>query len=327
MGSKHRLLPWIHEVVSDIPFDRALDAFSGSGCVGYLFKAMGKEVISNDFLRFPSVIATATVENATTTISPAVLERLLAPAPHGDFIQRTFRDVFFTRADLGFLDRVSANVARVRNPYVKAVALAALVRSCIKLQPRGVFTVAGSRNRYDDGRRDLHIPLEQHFREQVVVYNGCVFDNGRHNRATNADVFDVEPKHFDLVYLDPPYVPRADDNCYMKRYHFVEGLVSYWRDAEILYDTKVRKLAKPFTPFSYRRTAVGAFAALFARFQHSAVVLSYSSNGYPDLSALLALLREYKDHVEVHSRPHRYHFGTHAAVKRAEVEEYLVIGR
>src|SRR5437667_1861062 len=60
MGSKYRLLPWIHTVLSDLKFDTALDAFSGSGCVGYLMKAMGKAVTTNDFLRFPSTIARAT---------------------------------------------------------------------------------------------------------------------------------------------------------------------------------------------------------------------------------------------------------------------------
>ncbi|MBA2745588.1 MAG: DNA methyltransferase, partial [Flavisolibacter sp.] len=131
----------------------------------------------------------------------------------------------------------------------------------------------------------------------------------------------------DLVYLDPPYVPRSDDNCYVKRYHFLEGLSCYWRGLEIMEETKVKKIAKPFTPFSYRRTAIEAFDRLFHIFRDSIIVLSYSSNGYPDLNELEKLLRTYKRKIEVHERPHRYHFGTHKAVERAEVKEYLLIGR
>ena len=63
MGSKFRLLPWIHEVLSGIEFDTVLDAFSGSGCVAYLLKALGKEVTANDRLNFSTTIATATIEN------------------------------------------------------------------------------------------------------------------------------------------------------------------------------------------------------------------------------------------------------------------------
>jgi adenine-specific DNA-methyltransferase len=328
MGSKHRLLPWLREILADLPFDTALDAFSGSGCVSYLLKTMGKQVVANDFLRFPATIARATVENGSVVLDEATVSRLRGPASrHGHFIEETFRGIFFTPADLRFLDRVWANLRRERNLHARSLALAALIRACVKRQPRGVFTVAGDPERYKDGRRDLRLSIEQHFLEQVEVYSACVFDNGRRNVALQGDVFAVDPRGVDLVYLDPPYVPRADDNCYVKRYHFLEGLACYWEGLPILRDTKVRKIAKPFTPFSYRRTATAAFEGLFERFRKSVLVLSYSSNGFPDLEVLMALMRRHKRRVAVHERAHRYHFGTHDRVRRAEVREYLLVGR
>ena len=59
MGSKYRLLPWIYEVLATIQFETALDAFSGSGCVSYLMKCMGKQVFSNDLMNFSATIARA----------------------------------------------------------------------------------------------------------------------------------------------------------------------------------------------------------------------------------------------------------------------------
>ena len=56
------------------------------------------------------------------------------------------------------------------------------------------------------------------------------------------------------MYFDPPYVPRADDNCYMKRYHFLEGLSCYWKGLRIMENTRVKKIEKPYTPFSYRKS-------------------------------------------------------------------------
>jgi adenine-specific DNA methylase len=50
----------LHEVFSELDFRTALDAFSGSGCVSYLLKSMGKEVHANDFLNFCTVLAQAT---------------------------------------------------------------------------------------------------------------------------------------------------------------------------------------------------------------------------------------------------------------------------
>jgi DNA adenine methylase/adenine-specific DNA-methyltransferase len=139
-------------------------------------------------------------------------------------------------------------------------------------------------------------------------------------------VFSLKPSGIDLVYLDPPYVPRSDDNCYMKRYHFIEGLSCYWKGVRIMEDTRVKKIEKPYTAFSYRKSAIEAFDRLFRLYRDSIIVLSYSSNGYPDRDKLEDLLRRYKPTVTTHQKPHRYHFGTHDKVERAAVNEYLIVG-
>jgi adenine-specific DNA-methyltransferase len=222
---------------------------------------------------------------------------------------------------------VSANIDNLARPQQRALAKAALIRSCLKKQPRGVFTISGDLSHYDDGRRDLRLSMEEHFSEQVAVFNEVVFDNGKQHAVKRADVFKLKPTGVDLVYLDPPYVPRSDDNCYMKRYHFLEGLSCYWRGVRIMQDTKVKKIEKPHTPFGSRKTAVDAFDRLFRLYRHSKIVLSYSSNGYPDREVLEDLLRRYKSRVTAFERPHRYHFGTHRAVERANVREYLIVGQ
>jgi DNA adenine methylase/adenine-specific DNA-methyltransferase len=331
MGSKYRLLPWIYSVLSGLPFESAADAFSGSGCVGYLFKAMGKRVATNDFLNLGKTLAMALVENPGRQLVPSNLTLLLElDQAHNHFIERTFSGIFFTPEDLRFLDQVSGNIDKLADPYEQAIALSALIRSCVKRQPRGVFTIAGDPEHYKDGRRDLKLNLREHFLEQVEVYNVAAFDNQQRNTSHHGDVFDWQlsgnSEHVDLVYMDPPYVPRSDDNCYMKRYHFLEGLSCYWRGKTIMSETRVKKIVKPYTPFSYRKTAIDAFDNMFRRFADSILVLSYSSNGYPDLSELRRLMGKYKRSVEVFERDHRYHFGTHSSVKRALVKEYLIIG-
>jgi adenine-specific DNA-methyltransferase len=273
----------------------------------YLMKAMGKRVIASDLLNVPAVLAAATVGNA--------------------FHRKDLGRNFLYPADLKFLDRVSANAEDLEGSEHRVFARAALMRSCLKKQPRGVFTVSGNLSRYDDGRRDLRLSIEEHFLEQVEAFNRVVFDNGRRHTVKRADVFSLSPKGIDLVYLDPPYVPRADDNCYMKRYHFLEGLSCYWKGVRIMEETKVKKIEKPYTPFSYRRTAIDAFDRLFRLYRDSIIVLSYSSNGFPDREILEGLLRRYKTTVIAYEKPHRYHFGTHEGVERATVQEYLIVGR
>jgi adenine-specific DNA-methyltransferase len=330
MGSKNKLLPWIWETAVGLEFDSALDLFSGAGSVGYLFKTMGKRVVTNDFLKFAHDLASATIANGGATLTEKEVIALGRPRRgRGRFIEKTFAGIFFTNDDLRFLDVVWSNLADLHDPRARALALASLTRACLKRQPRGVFTVNGSN--YDDGRRDLRLPLAKHFAESVDVFNDLVFDNGETNVALRGDAFAVPALEVDLVYMDPPYVPRADDNCYIKRYHFLEGLASYWREpgTEIVETSRVKKIAKRFTPFSYRATAVDAFERMFRRFADSTLVLSYSSNGYPDLQTLVALMGKVKRHVDVVQREHRYHFGTHkgVAAERTVVDEYLIIGQ
>lgn len=327
MGSKFRLLPWIHDTLSEIDFTSATDAFSGSGVVSYLLKSMGKQVRTNDALAFPSVLTSATVANNATRLDASDLDFLLTSKARLEserFIRRTFDGIFYTPDELSSLDDLWAGVRQMDSPFKRAMALSAMLRSSIKRQPRGLFTV-GDPTRYQDGRRDLQLTIREHFIEQVEAYNDAVFSNGMRNSVTCGDVFSIKSGS-DLVYMDPPYVPRSDDNCYIKRYHFLEGLACYWEGKEVMMGTKVRKIAKPFTPFAYRKTAIDAFDRLFRHFADSTQVLSYSSNAYPDLDTLRSLMGRYKKHVEVLEKEHRYHFGTHVAAKRNIVQEYLIIG-
>jgi DNA adenine methylase/adenine-specific DNA-methyltransferase len=188
-----------------------------------------------------------------------------------------------------------------------------------------VFTVTGLR--YDDGRRDLHLRLRDHFRERAADYNAVVFDSGRPCRAVHGEVFDLDVGDCDLVYLDPPYAPPRDDNCYIKRYHFLEGLSCYWRGQTILEHTKTKKLAKRYTPFSYKDTVTDGLRRTFSLFKDCTIVLSYSSNAVPDAETIHALIAEVKSDVEIRSIDHRYSFGTHGSARRQLAAEYLFIGR
>lgn len=329
MGSKVRLIPQLVQAFSDIGGRTALDAFSGSGVVSYALKCLGYEVSANDFLAFPGVIASATVANQHFRMSARTCDLIRGPAADDrDFVQRTFDGIFFGQDDRIFLDSAWSHVDRL-DGEARAIAIAALVLAAARKQPRGVFTftntASGTAPRYDDGRRDLHLPLRDHFVETVAAFNRTIFDSGRPCRALHSDVFDLQPD-YDVVYLDPPYAPPRDDNCYIKRYHFLEGLSVYWREQIILEKTRTKKLQKRYTPFSYKHTVTDALHELFRRFGDSTIVLSYSSNAVPDAQTISGLLRKVKRRVEIQRIDHRYHFGTHASATRREATEYLFIG-
>ena len=328
MGSKRKILPFIRDVVSTIPCDTVLDAFSGSGVVAYLFKALGKRVTTNDFMAYCYRMAAALVANEGVTLSPSDVEGLLAPKDGAlTFIRDTFRGMYFGDDENALLDRVSANIWALADETKRSLALAALCRACLKKTPRGVFTVYGPR--YDDGRRDLRISLEQHFREAVDAMNRAVFTSGKRHRAVLGDVTDLPETGFDLVYLDPPYLTPHSDNDYIRRYHFVEGLATYWRGVEILPVSRTKRIGYRPSPFGSRATIHDAFRAVFARFRASTLLVSYSSNSIPARDEMVDLLREAGKRVDVYACDHTYSFGTHAhraGSNRNAVREYLFVG-
>jgi adenine-specific DNA-methyltransferase len=325
MGSKYRLIPHLRQAFAELGGRTALDAFSGSGVVSYLLKTQGYRVTCNDFLTFPAVIARATVVNQGQVLSREEIDEICGPpADDRDFIQRTFQGLYFTDEDRRFLDSAWSHVDRMSG-HKRDIAIAALVLAAARRQPRGVFTFTGLR--YDDGRRDLRLSLREHFRERAAEYNRVVFDGGRPCAAVTGDVFALEAQPWDVVYLDPPYAPPRDDNCYIKRYHFLEGLSVYWRGQTIMQNTGTKKLAKRYTPFSYKHTVTGALQRLLGQFRDSAIVLSYSSNAVPAAPAIEAMLRSVKGDVEVRPIDHTYTFGTHPAARRRSAAEYLFIAR
>ena len=325
MGSKYRLLPHLAAVFADVGGRTALDAFSGSGVVSYLLKAQGYQVTSNDFLRFPGAITRAAVVNQATTLSAGEIERICGPAADDrDFIRTTFKDVFYTEQDRAFLDSAWSHIDQLVG-HKRALAISALVLSAARKQARGVFTFTGLR--YNDGRKDLRLPMASHFRAAALEYNRVVFNSRLRNRSLSCDVRDIEPTNYDVVYLDPPYAPPRDDADYIKRYHFLEGLSCYWQGQVIMHETVTKKLQKRYTPFAFKNTIVEALRDTFKKFYESTIVLSYSSNALPAADVIETLLREVKSDVEVRRIQHNYSFGTHGSALRNTVDEYLFIGR
>ena len=331
MGSKQRLLGHIADVAALSSRRTFVDAFSGSGCVAHHLKTLGYRVVTNDVLAFAYHWARAAVENSGVTLTSQDCELLLAPnSAAGTFVADTFAGLYFTDEENALLDAFSANVARLTDPYRQSIAYAAMTRACLKRRPRGVFTYVGMR--YDDGRADLRTSLADHFRASVESWNAAVFDNGERNEARHGSATSLVVDEPALVYVDPPYFSTRSDNDYTRRYHFLEGLVSYWRDIDLQSHTKTKKFASPHREFQSRVATYHSFAVLFDRLRAGGhdVLVSYSSNCLPSREEMLAMLRARWRQVDVVSVEHVYSFGTHGhrlGNRNNRVEEYLFLAR
>ena len=327
MGSKEKLLNYIWGVASQFEFETVLDLFSGSGVVSYMFKAQNKQVFSNDYMAFSANITKALVEDNNVVLTEKDLEIILNEDTVTDhFVSATYKDLYFYDEDNAFIDIVRANLRKLKNENKEALVLMALVRACLKKRPRGIFTYTGYR--YDDGRRDLTLTLKEQFLEAVEAVNNAVFDNGKANFSHHGDAMFTEQKA-DLVYIDPPYYSPLSDNEYVRRYHFVEGLVRDWQGVEMQWHTKTKKFKSYPTPFSTQKGAYEAFDQLFEHHQNSIIIVSYSSNSLPNKEDMVEIMKKYKRNVDVVSVDYKYSFGNQGhkvGNNKNSVEEYLFIG-
>lgn len=310
MGSKQTLLPFIFDRISRLTFDTVLDAFSGTACVAYAFKQRGYQVHTNDFLRFAFRVAHATIENNKTRLTDADVKFLLHINTKADtFIQDTFGRLYFSEAENAFLDNLWANIQELESPLKRSLALSAACRAAMKKRPRGIFTFTGKKGW--DGRNDLRLTMREQFLDAVQKFNVAVFSNRRSNKAFCTDVFNLDPRGYDLVYIDTPYISPYSDCDYTRRYHFLEGLCTYWDGVQLMPKTVTKKIKSYPTDFSSKKKATDAFVRLFNHFKASILVISYSSNAIPARSEMVRLLKQFKRHINVYEAQHRYSHGNH----------------
>ena len=327
MGSKSKLLSEIWSVASQFNVETVVDLFAGSGIVGYMFKAQGKNVISNDYMAMSATFAKAMIENNSVILPIEEAKGLLIERKESDhFVAETFQGLYYKDEENDLIDILRTNIAAIRDQYKHAIAMAALIRACTKKRPRGIFTYTGER--YNDGRKDLQKTLAQQFLEAVDTINKAVFDNGKQNRARHGDAMELRVEQADLVYIDPPYYSPLSDNEYVRRYHFVEGLARDWQGVEIQQHTLTKKFKSYPTPFSTRNGAADAFDRLFKKFAGSILIVSYSSNSLPAQDEMVAIMSKYKKHVEVIPVEYKYSFGNQSKARthRNSVQEYLFVG-
>lgn len=324
MGSKRKLLDEIWNVSKQFNFDSVLDLFSGSGIVSYMYKANGKRVVSNDYMHMSYEMAKALIQNNKTLLSIEEAKDLMEEKKEvDDFVSKTFKGIYFNDEDNHFIDVVRNNISEIEDEYKRAIALEALIRTCIKKRPRGLFTYVG--DRYNDGRKDLMKSFQEQFIEAVEGIDNAVFSNGKRNMAYNEDSMTFK-KNVDLIYIDPPYYTPNSDNEYVRRYHFVEGLARDWKGVEIQEDTKTKKFKSYPTPFSTKDGATKAFDHIFRKYKTSIIIVSYSSNSLPCLENMVDMMKKYKKRVDVVPIDYRYSFGTRKNTERNEVKEYLFVG-
>lgn len=334
-GSKVKLLPAIYDVAKKLEFDTVLDAFAGTGVVSYLFKHMRKKVVFNDHLRFNHIIGRALIENSEKKLTTNDLDTILAPKSykhHPHLIEEEFPDIYYTKDENIWLDRVISNLYEMESGYKQDMGFWCLFQSCIIKRPFSLFHRKNLNLRTRDVKRSFgnkvtwDTPFEVHFKRFASELNSYIINTEKPCKALNSDVMKIPLNQFnegfDLVYVDPPYIPKKGENIvYRDLYHFLEGITQY-DEWERLIDkkSKHRRIKPVYNVWNDKKQVVDAFEKLIKKYEKSIILLSHRSEGIPSTEELISILKKFKSHVSiVNEIGHKY------ALSIRESSEILIL--
>lgn len=302
LGAKYIHRGWIAQYVPD-KVNTVLDAFSGSQSIAYMFKQLGKTVVTNDFLTFNHLIGKALVENSGYMLAKEDVEILFSensnPAEF-NLMEKLFSDLFFIPEEAAFADSFRSNIHRLDNPYKQSLALIVMCRSMTRKVTMGHFAHTQALVYAADPvrikrNRSLIRPLKDLFMELLPEYNVAVFDNTKENLSYNENTLDLLPrlKNIDLVYFDPPYCNSHAD--YQSFYHLLETFVEYWKDKKFVNGTN-RYEPKRFSGFDKNSEAINNLQLMFERSQHIPMwLVSYNDRSYPDIDTMVGMINPYRN--------------------------------
>lgn len=320
LGSKYMHRAWIKQFIPD-DVVTVLDAFAGSQTIAYMFKQMGLQVYTNDFLNFSHQIGLALVENKSVTLSATDIDLLFSPNANPseyNLCNRLFTGVFYTNEETQQMDAYRSHIGQLDNVYKRALAFAIMNRTLTRKVTMGHFAhtkaLDYARNPERIKRnRNLVRPLYDIYNELLKEYNQAVFDNKRVNKSYNENILDLLPKlkNVDLVYFDPPYGNSHSD--YQSFYHLLETYTMYWTDKTFVNGVK-RYEPRRVSGFEKKSDILGSFTTLFERAQHIPYwILSYNDRSYPDIDTLVHLIERYRC-VRIERKQYTYNHGGKGSV-------------
>lgn len=320
LGSKQKLTD---NIINLTPKDvnTILDGFGGSNVVGYEFKKKGKKVISNDKLHYSYHIARAIIENNKEKLSDKDIDMLFTEdRKHPTFVHDTFKDVYFTPSILNEIDSIRHNINKLSG-YKKDIALFALGRHLFKVHAFGNFQVSKHAPCFRDEkdgrtRGGKELPLfKEKFKRTIYEINDLVIDNGKQNKAYRENVDQVVKRLFrkkakkdkTLAYFDPPYVTQFSNTNYEKHTHFVEGLMSYWKDSRHKKINPKSRVKEYEIENTLDKENVANFFKNFMDNNANYNILSYRDKAYPTEPEIKHIIEDNKDKILAKKRiDHKY---------------------
>lgn len=296
-GSKVSTAQQVYRYIADrVPTGSFCDPFGGVGVIGAYFKERGYSVVSGDILTHAHFFQTARItrqrrpaflrlrKELALESAEQVVELLNRAKRHDGWFVREYAEkrMFFTRSNAERIAGCRASIfAWAKQGLLSHSEKAVLVASLIDSMDR----VANTAGTYYAYLKHWYRKAKQPFRFSLIPHTS----GSRPCRAYLSDARDlVAGRHFDVLYLDPPY----NDRCYAGYYHLPETI------AQGLAPRVSGKAGIPCGPrvqsaFNRPANAFDALEELLHVASFRLLVFHYSDDGLITRSALLGLFRRY----------------------------------
>lgn len=346
VGNKRGIITDIARALEDkgVQYNSVLDLFGGSGVVSLFMKLIGKRVIYNDLLTSSYYNGLCFVENTKLSLSEEDVKFLCSQSfSLNNFVQDKYAERF-TPEEAKYLDQYRAAIPNLLikkfdkpfgaamkkgNQDVKAVERQShIVRGLSYLMIEHYVMencFVGGRLNKGQILANLEHRLE-HDRNQghamkFLLSPPHLFPEGSPDcLACNLDADELlegaQTPSADLLYLDPPYGSSQSD--YAQMFRFCEEYI-YGAPLEEL--PHIQKASKKFVQ---SKGYEGHFRELLTKCAPFPVwAISYSEASFSDIDGITAILKDFRNRVEVVNIDHEYRYRS----DRGSVTEYLIICR
>lgn len=305
-GSKRKILRELALALSAFEFSNCLDLYAGSGSVSLLLRVLGKKVDANDYLAFSRLSArlflTVKAGDFANLDYYRDLKWLLETkkTEHKSYVSDIYAGIFFTDRENAQIDNFAQNIDSFSD-YRRDLYTYAMGQALLMKRPYNLFHRANLNMRTRDVERSFgnkktwETPFLTHCTNIIRELSQFPFPEN----LNDSKIFDVNtrnleslPRHYDLIYADPPYLnSKGGATDYVDFYHFLDGLTEYqlFFSGDSCYPHK--PINRQNSGWSSVEGAIDELERLVAHWRDSIIFLSYRSDGSPAPPDVADILR------------------------------------
>jgi adenine-specific DNA-methyltransferase len=268
LGNKFKLIEFIKRTINDNchNVDTILDAFSGTGVVGYYLSTNNNKIIFNDILKSSTIPIKAfatTTKYDSLRISKLIESLNEVDTNEDNYFSLNFGGKYFTidvarktGAIRDFIEKINISEEE------KIILLTSLLYA--------VDRIANTVGHYDAYSKKLDGGMELVLRPLNIDVNNNINNEVYENDANNLV---RKLKGIDLLYLDPPYNSRQ----YSDTYHLLENLMR-WEKPEVF--GKAAKMDRTSLKSNYcKKDALNSLQDLIKNIHCRYILMSYNNTG------------------------------------------------